>query len=921
MGSRGLATPGKVEGIFGRDDELGRVREFVAATGPCAATLLIEGEAGMGKTALWQAGVAAAREQPRVVLTARPAEAERDLSFAALGDLLSDVLDDTLDGLPEPQRRALAVALLLEEPGGSAPESRAVAMALIGVLKNLAEAGVVLVAVDDLQWLDPPSASALQFALRRTDPAPVRLLATRRASAENGFAAEAVERLELEPLSLGALAELLSARLGVRFPRPTLVRIVQTCRGNPLYALELGLALVEHGGPLEPGEPLPVPDDLRNLLVRRLTRLSEPTREALLAASALAQPTEERVTAAVGYSDWLDEALAAAIIEPAGDEVRFAHPLLASVIYRGSSTPDRRRIHARLAQVVGDSEERARHLGAAAEQPGEEAAAALEQVAERAWARGAPEAAAGLAEQALALTPPEHLALLHHRRLAAATYHDEAGSHARARELLEQAARVLPPGRDRAEALDRLAWVRTADSIIAAQELLEQALDEVGDEDTALRARIELDLAEALVVGLVPGVGEHAQAALVLAERAGDPYLLARALSLQVYIEFHRHGVNDEVVRRVLALEEGADQPWNPSPSVMCAASLLRGNRDEEARAIIERVLERSRRSGRYRMVTLALALLATIEINMGKWTSAEHRIAEHGELVGQIGESAVEFDTLYIGGRLDVLRGRLDDARAKLKRCVEEAPKIGLQMAAQTAYQELALLALSLGNLAEAVRSFESADEIGGDSSHRGYRSHRVEALVGLGRLEEAEARTASLEQEGDAARPFTAAAAKRCRGLIAAAGGDFRRAAALLSESVAEQEQLTRPFELARTLLMLGSVARRARKKRAAREPLERALAIFDELGSPLWAEQARSELARIGGRAPGGGEPTATEQKVAQLAAAGRTNKEIAAELFMAVRTVESNLSRIYAKLGVRSRTELAGRVAGRNSHPTS
>jgi DNA-binding CsgD family transcriptional regulator len=447
---------------------------------------------------------------------------------------------------------------------------------------------------------------------------------------------------------------------------------------------------------------------------------------------------------------------------------------------------------------------------------------------------------------------------------------------------------------------------------------LELALREADAGDRALRAQLHYDLAVITFLMGLPGLEEHATRAAELAEGVDDAFLHAEVVGLGLYVRSLHEEVDNASVEQVLSLEEEAGG-WNArSPSLDFVMGLLaKSGRLEEARDVGGRMLELARRSGRYRTCTLALATLATVEIKLGDLDAAERHIAEHGELVGQIGETAVELDTLYLGTRLDALRGRVDEARAKARRCVDRALELGVVEAASNAYEDLARLELSLGNHSEAAHLLEQTYELFAEPllHQRASGADYVEALVGSGRLDEAEARIEWLDCEGRATRqPLLVAAIARSRGLIVAARGDYEHAIALLQESVARHETLQRPFDLGRTLLMLGTVARRARKKRLARESLDRALEILEQLGAPIWAERARTELSQVGGRSPAAlGRLTPTEERIAELVASGRSNAEVAQTLFVSPKTVEWNLSKIYKKLHVRSRGELAAKLA--------
>src|SRR5215468_1934150 len=254
------------------------VAAFLDAVGSGSAGLVLEGAAGIGKTTVWAAGAALAAGRGYTVLSCRPAESEARLSFAALGDLLGGVLEEAVAGLPPPQRRALEVALLLADPAGSPPGQRAVCVAFFAVIRHLSASGPVVVAIDDLQWLDVPSAAAVEFAVRRLSGEPAGLLASvrdpgdeRPASAvRTGLPAERLTRLRMGPLALGAFQSAVRAVAGAGLSRLTIRRLFDASGGNPLYGLELARALLRAGAEPAPEEPLPVPAGLEGVLSARL---------------------------------------------------------------------------------------------------------------------------------------------------------------------------------------------------------------------------------------------------------------------------------------------------------------------------------------------------------------------------------------------------------------------------------------------------------------------------------------------------------------------------------------------------------------------------------------------------------------------------------------------------------------------------
>jgi predicted ATPase len=338
-------------------------------------------------------GVDRARELEIRVLVASPVEAETKFSLATLGDLLGGVLGDVLPALPAPQRRALETALLLEDGHEEPADPRTLGVSLVNSLTTLAASAPVLVAIDDVQWVDTPSATVLAFALRRLGLARVSLLAAERLGEAAGGAEglprsigseESARRLRLGPLSLGALNHLLYQRLGLVLTRPKLRRLHELCAGNPFYGLELGRALERGMIALVPSEPLP--GTLGTLVEARLALLPTETRSALLAAASASQPTCELVAQMTGGDAMakLQPALAADVIEIVDGQIRFSHPLIASGIYGAADRSERRALHGRLAAVVPDLEERARQLALSTGRPNREVAEALDNGATRA---------------------------------------------------------------------------------------------------------------------------------------------------------------------------------------------------------------------------------------------------------------------------------------------------------------------------------------------------------------------------------------------------------------------------------------------------------------------------------------------------------------------------------------------------------
>src|SRR5215212_6016696 len=322
--------------IAGREAELAELRGLLDAVEALPRASLILGEAGIGKTTLWRGAIDSARARGYRVLEAAPVETEAGFAYAALGDLLEGALDEALPELSEPQARALRIALLLDEPRGRRPEPRAIALGLLGVLRALARSGPVLVAVDDAHWLDTSSAAALAFAVRRLREEPVALVVAQRPGGGPGLADALAEerllRIELGPLSVGALHRVLRDRLGRSFPRPFLRRLQQASGGNAFHALEIAREL-PGANAIAAGEPLPVPRGLDEILRGRLSALPADTARVLAAASLHAQPTLAALDALSGDArEQLQPALDAGIVLLDGVRIRFTHPLFASTI-------------------------------------------------------------------------------------------------------------------------------------------------------------------------------------------------------------------------------------------------------------------------------------------------------------------------------------------------------------------------------------------------------------------------------------------------------------------------------------------------------------------------------------------------------------------------------------------------------------
>lgn len=910
--------------IVGRDAELDAIASFLAGAPGRSRVLLLDGPPGIGKTTVWREATAIATELGFRVLAARPLEVEARISFAAAGDLLTDVLDEISADLPHPQKRALEVALLLRDPDGPPPGSQAIAFAFLSALRALAQRTPTLVAVDDIQWLDQPSAAVLAYAARRLGDEPIRvLLAARRASTtslDEAVDGTRIETVSLGPLSAGALQRMFREELGDGLSRPLLHRVFTTSSGNPFHALELGRALARQANRVDPGSPLPVPETLAELVDQRLAALPETTARALRIAALSTDPTLPLLDAAMDEPVDLAPATTAKVVTVEHDRIAFSHPLLSSAIAANLTRPARQTIHRRLAEVSTDPEERARHLALSASEPDATIAAELEAAAGNARARGSPAAAAELLEHALRLSPPTDGGIVH-RTIAAADAHFETGDTSRALTLLEELSRDLPPGAERAEVLYRHAAVRGEldPDLDACIGLYERALAEPGLEPS-LAARIHGDLAWlAIFVSDVSYGLRQAELAVALAERTDSRLARAEALTARAFVQTVA-GVPlpEGVLDSALALEASGERfRIDRCPSLVVGVRHVWSGELEAARLRFESVRRRAIERGDETNASIVDYHLALIALQSGDVEHAIERIREAAQLAHQTGVNTIEMrlaEALF-----HVHRGEAEAAVAAATGVLGTAERGGDRTNALRALAILGFLDVSRGRALDAhghlARALELSGELEvGEPAFFWFVPDLVEALLSLDRPAEAEAALASFEAPARRlGHPWALASVDRCRGLIRVATGDAETGLADLRRSRDAYEQLPFPFELARTLLALGTAERRARHRRDARASLEAAREIFERLTATLWADRARAELERIGGRAPSGDELTPQERRVAALVAAGGTNREVAAELVVSVHTIEAALTRIYGKLRVRSRTELAARLA--------
>lgn len=901
--------------VLGRDSELMVLRGLVAADRRVGA-LLLAGAAGIGKTALWEAGLEMARAAGRFVLAARPAGAEAGMAFAGLIDLCERVGPEVLAGLPAPQRSALEVALLRAEPlPGAAPGPHAIALAFLNVLRGLAAGQPLVVAVDDLPWLDPLSVSALTFAARRLRDEPVAFLLARRPGPPSPLELVlAPERLEVGALDTNALRQLLASRLAMFPSRVLLRRIVDVSQGNALFALELGRS-VRRGGVSAGNPDMILPASVEDALGARAVALATGVRRLLLAVALTGGLAREVLDAVAGRAT-VDAAFDDGVLVRDESRVRASHPLLAAAAVNQSGRQERRAVHVAIAGAVADEELRALHLALATDRPNGRLAARLTAAASRASSRGARPQAVVLAEHALRLTPA-HAAERHERLLTVAAYLNLAGEMQRLTDLLGPAISGLPAGTARARA-----WLRlsegTMTNLAGYQRLLDRALaEEHVDAGVRAQALAKKTTATAVVaVRRVPEAEQWAREALATARGVGAAVERHLLYSLSWATALRGLPV-DDLCARVAALSSESVYLVDSPERVAAQRAVWRGELGA-ARPALVGLLQQADDRGEAESYALQRLHLCELELRVGDWGAA-------GRLLDEWAESAEgELLNLPMYERCRALlamgRGHVGQTRQWAAQAIARADAYGDgwdRLEALRARGTAALLArepsaaaADLGAVHEHVQREGVADP-----GVFPVAPELVEALAELGDLDRARSVTETLTRQAqEQAHPWGLVTARRCHALVRLAAGRYDRAAgAALAGAATELAGLGLGFDSARCHLSLGRVQRRLKQWGAARKSLERAAAAFVQLGSEGWAQRAQEELARVGGRGPAApGALTPTEHDVVRLAAHGLTNKEIARQLSLAVHTVEVHLSRAYGKLGVRSRSQLAAQL---------
>lgn len=918
---------------IGREELLREARERMRH-GPGA---LLYGPAGIGKSRLLSALAAEAAASGVRVLRCTPAETELRLPFVCLIDLLGPVSDETIGRLPGGMGTALRAALLRGTVPHNDQDRLKVQLAVLHLLRELAARGPLWLVIDDLQWVDRPTAQVLGFVARRTAGLPIRVLAAERAP-EGGAPAYAelvppdTAEYPVAPLSLSDLAAVLDRYTGSgsKLPPLTVKQIHQASGGNPFYALELARALPPDRSALAPGELLPIPSRLRAVLLRRLRELPEPTRSVLLLASTADRPTLTllgKVGGDAGFGHHLAVAERLGVIRVGADGlIRFEHPLVRAAIYADAPSKARRAAHADLAAAVVEPVERARHLALSHPAENEQVAATLVEAAVSARRRGAPATAAELAALAAQRTPSDEGALRTERLLAAAEYACDAALRGEARRLAEQVLGHSASPAHRTEA--RILLLRCAgNSLGAAAPIIAQGLSEVAG-DPGLEAKLRCWSARVeLVVGHVVAAAAFAREAAQLARRAGDPVTEIAALAILA----HGHGLTGdpagqaaldqafELASHNPALSGGPAGLWEPVRRE--ALYDMQADRLAVAERKVAALLDRAGDAIGVEDLCTILITQTDIRVRAGACAAAVQSAQRALRLIEDFNDRCGP--VLFAAALAETAGGNLARARSYAESGAEASRADGDQHGLVRNLAVLGRIHLLADDPARAVEPLREAARIESrvgisDPASGNWHADLAEALVAVGELDEAAELMAAVgERARRLGRRAMLAALARSEALRLAALGEFAEAADQLRDVADEQSDL--PLERIRTLLALAQVERRRRHPGAARDVLSEAYREAVAIGATLWAEKVERERGRLGepvvqnGTGVESAALTGAERRCAELAAAGATNREIAAALFVSVKTVEATLSRSYRKLGVRSRTQLARMLA--------
>jgi DNA-binding CsgD family transcriptional regulator len=899
--------------LRGRSEETAVLDGLIAAVRAGESrTLVVRGEAGIGKTALLDYVIEAGSDLR--VMRATGVQSEMELAYAAVHQLCTPILD-RLVGLPGPQRDALEIVFGLSS--GPAPDRFLVGLAALSLLSEVAAERPLLCVIDDSQWLDQASAGTLAFVARRLHAEPVGLVfGAREASAElRGF-----PEVELHGLRNGDARALLGSAVRFVLDEGVRDRIVAETRGNPLALLELprGLTSTQLAGGFGLIDAQALPARIEESFRQRLAGLPPESERLLLVAAAepvgdplLVWSAAERL--GIGLS-----AAAPAETEgllAIGQRVTFRHPLVRSAVYRSASSEDRRTVHRALAEVTDpefDPDRRAWHLAAAASGPDEGVASQLERSADRARARGGLAAAAAFLQRAVALT--RDTARHGDRALAAAQASLQAGAFDAALGLLAAAESGPLDELQRASAdllRGQISSASGAGSEAPGQLL--KAAKRLEPLDPGLARETYLDAwGAAMFAGRLTTTSDLGDVSRAARSAAPPPQprqasdLLLEGLAL---LSTEGRPAAAPALRRALSAFRGEEVSVEKGLqwAVLASSAAVTLWDFESWDGVLARQVELAREAGALTMLSIALNGQGIVVSWCGDFAAAGSVIAEAQVVTEATGTRIAP----YGGMLLAAFRGREAEALSLIETTIDDATEGGEGLAVQYARWAAAVLHNGLGRYDEAL----AAARIASDDTPELFLS-----AWALPELIEAAMRSGNATLAGDALQRLMEA--------TSASEGDWgpgivARSRALLSEGDAAESSYAEAIghlsrtplrpELARAHLLYGEWLRREGRRVDAREQLRNAHDLFTAIGMEAFAGRAGIELLATGGKVrkrtdEARDELTAQEEQIARLARGGLSNPEIGARLFISPRTVEWHLRKVFAKLGISSRMSL-------------
>jgi DNA-binding CsgD family transcriptional regulator len=878
-----------------------------------SGVLVLSGEPGVGKTSLLEYAVG--RSTGMTVMRARGVEWEAELPFVALADLVRPLLG-LLHEIPEVQAAALRGALGLGPPG--AADRFTTCAGLLSLLGTAADKSPVLVLIDDAHWVDRSSTQAVLFAARRLDAEGVALLIARRPGSD-------LDVSDLPELDLHGLAhDAAAALLGSSGPVAPAVaeELIAGSGANPLALIELPSLLTpaQLAGAEPIDGPIPTSESLELAFMKRVEQLPDQTQRALVVAAASGSLDFDEIVEAVERAglepDSLDAAERAGLTVVEGSRFMFEHPLLRSAVYHRATAVMRRTAHEALAGVGGEG--RPWHLAAASEAPDAGIAAELALSATAASGRGGHAEAASAFDTAarLAEAPDVRARLLRD----AADEARRAGQTAKALEYLDKALEVAeePKLIARIQHLYGVIEMWSVSALAAYERLsVEAHRIEASDPERAAWLLTDAGWAMLMAGGVVLGRDPAERAVTLTKGKGGLVEVLSSALLGIAILLSGDRAKAEPLLRRhepLLAgpgfLERGYSLVW---PG---AQALVWMEDHDQARELFERVIEGARAKSSPSVLPYSLTGLAEVDFRTGGWTRAYANAAEAVALARETEQPAALSFALSGLARIEAAQGRRDDCLLHVTEAFDLSEDgIGARAVGVYAAAAQGLLELGAGRVEEAIAPLMRVADAMREHGLRlptvvQWAPDLIEALVRVGRREDAHELLAEFEAAAESAlSTWALGSAARCRGLLSETDfeADFARAIEL-------HEALGAPFEIARTELCLGERLRRSRRRKDARGILRSAIERFERIGAAPWAGRANNELRASGETVQPGAviatsELTPQELQVALTVAKGATNREAGAALFLSPKTIEAHLGRVYRKLDIRSRTELA------------